>query len=189
LKNGVKLNQFVEILAGNKLRYDVTPRMKIQAIQNLSTALQYIQSELAVKLIGIGAEDVYGGNLKLILGLLWSMFRTLRIAQLANELGEAGKTGRFCLFELCCFMCLKTVLCFHSEAQQLIAWVQKQVAPSPYELKVADWADFRDGKAFAALLSIYDDSFLDYKTVGGDGLDNLTRAFKVTFFVSFFASF
>jgi hypothetical protein len=95
MKNGVKLNQFVEILANNKLRYDVTPRMKIQAIQNLSTALQYIQTELAVKLIGIGAEDIYGGNLKLILGLLWSMFRALRIAQLANELGEAGKTGRF----------------------------------------------------------------------------------------------
>jgi hypothetical protein len=148
----------VEILAGQKLRYDVTPRMKIQAIQNLSTALQFIQGELAVKLIGIGAEDLYAGNLKLILGLIWSMFRTLRIAQLANELGEAGKTG--------------------SEAQQLIAWVQKQVAPSPYELKVADWSDFRDGKAFAALLNIYDDSFLDWKGVGSDGLENLTRAFK-----------
>lgn len=158
MKNGVKLNQFVEIVAGTKLRYDVTPRMKIQAIQNLSTALQYIQADLQVKLIGIGAEDIHGGNLKLILGLLWSMFRALRIAQLANELGEAGKTG--------------------SEAQQLIAWVQKQVAPAPYTLKVADWSDFRDGKAFAALLNIYDDSFLDYNSVGGDGLDNLTRAFK-----------
>jgi hypothetical protein len=27
-------------------------------------------------------------------------------------------------------------------------------------------------------LNIYDDSFLDYKTVGSDGLENLTRAFK-----------
>ncbi len=86
------------------------------------------------------------------------MFRVLRIGQLANELGEAGKTG--------------------SEAQQLIAWVQKQVKPAPYELKVADWSDFRDGKAFAALLSIYDEDYLKWNSVGGDGLDNLTRAFK-----------
>ena len=158
MKNGVKLNQFLEMVAGHKLRYDVTPRMKIQAIQNLSTALQFIQGELGVRLIGIGAEDVYGGNLKLILGLVYSMFRTLRISQLANELGDGGKA--------------------RSEAQQLIAWVQKQVEPSPYELKVEDWSDFRDGKAFAALLSIYDDEFLDYKSVGDDNLDNITRAFK-----------
>lgn len=158
MKSGVKLNQFVEIVAGSKLRYDVTPRMKIQAIQNLSTALQYIQGELAVRLVGIGAEDIYGGNLKLILGLLWSMFRVLRLGALANELGEAGKTG--------------------SEAQQLIAWVQKQVQPAPYELKVADWSDFRDGKAFGALLNIYDDSFLPWDSVGNDGLANLERAFK-----------
>jgi hypothetical protein len=137
-------------------------------------------------------EDLYGGNLKLILGLLWSMFRALRLTQLANELGDAGKSG--------------------SEAQQLIAWVQKQVEPAPYQLKVnafdqltspkrdehsnaishfnqsltqalckvGDWSDFRDGKAFAALLNLYDDKFLDYKTVGDDGLANLERAFKVT---------
>lgn len=157
-QNGVKLNQFVELLSGAKLRYDATPKMKIQCIQNLNTGLQYIQADLAVKLIGIGAEDVYGGNVKLILGLLWSMFRALRIAQLANELGDAGKSG--------------------SEAQQLIAWVQKQVGPAPYSLKVADWSDFRDGKAFAGLLNLYDPKFMDWNSVGDNGLDNLTRAFK-----------
>lgn len=74
------------------------------------------------------------------------------------------------------FVFLICSLC--SEAQQLIAWVQKQVAPAPYTLKVGDWSDFRDGKAFAALLNIYDPSFLDYGTVGSNGVENLTRAFK-----------
>lgn len=156
--NGVKLVQFVELLAGKQLKYDKTPKLKIQSVQNLNIALQFIQADLGVKLVGIGAEDIYGGNLKLILGLLWSMFRALRISQLANELGDGAKSG--------------------SEAQQLIAWVQKQVAPSPYELKVGDWSDFRDGKAFAGLLNLYDDKFIDWNSVGDDGLQNLERAFK-----------
>jgi hypothetical protein len=111
-------------------------------------------------------KDIYAGNLKLILGLLFSTFRALRDSLLANELGEGAAKG--------------------SEAQQLIAWVQKQVAPAPYELKVGDWSDFRDGKAFSALLNIYDPTYLDYKTVGSNGLENLTKAFKVIVLLSVF---
>ncbi len=158
LKNGVRLVQLGELLAAKKLKYDLTPKMKIQAIQNLNLGLQVIQADLRVKLTGIGAEDIYAGNLKLILGLLFSTFRALRDSLLANELGEGAAKG--------------------SEAQQLIAWVQRQVAPAPYELKVGDWSDFRDGKAFSALLNIYDDKFLDWKSVGSSGVENLTRAFK-----------
>lgn len=158
LKNGVKLCQLGEILASKKLRYDLTPRMKIQAIQNINTGLQVIQADLRVRLLGIGAEDIYGGNLKLILGLIFSTFRSLRDSLLANELGEGAVKG--------------------SEAQQLIAWVQRQVEPQPYALKVADWSDFRDGKAFSALLNIYDNDYLSWDAVGENGEENLARAFK-----------
>lgn len=47
-----------------------------------------------------------------------------------------------------------------------------------FSFQVGDWSDFRDGKAFAALLNVYDERFLDWNTVGEDGVDNLTRAFK-----------
>ncbi len=158
LQNGVRLCQLGELLAAKKIKFDLNPKMKIQSIQNLNSGLQIVQADLRVKLTGIGAEDIYAGNLKLILGLLFSTFRALRDSLLANELGEGAAKG--------------------SEAQQLIAWVQKQVAPAPYELKVGDWSDFRDGKAFSALLNIYDPSYLDYNSVGSNGVENLTRAFK-----------
>ena len=56
LQNGVKLNQFLTVVSEKKLTFDLTPNMKIHRIQNLSTAIEFIQNTLGVRLVGISAE-------------------------------------------------------------------------------------------------------------------------------------
>lgn len=53
--------------------------MKIQRVENLNVSLKYIR-EKGIKLVSIGGEDIYAGNLKLILGLIWTLILRFQIA-------------------------------------------------------------------------------------------------------------
>ena len=46
-------------------------KMKIQHIANLNVDFKYLIPN--VKLVGIGPQDIYDGNQRLILGLIWSI--------------------------------------------------------------------------------------------------------------------
>ena len=80
----------------------------MQKLENLSIAVNYITNVMNVKLVGIGAEgksnslftkkiakdtyifiDIYEGHKKLILGLIWSLFRALRMTKLTQGAGKA----------------------------------------------------------------------------------------------------
>lgn len=58
LSDGVKLINFLELLSGKSVqtRYDPKPPSRIQKIQNLHIALKFLQKELDVKLVSVGAE-------------------------------------------------------------------------------------------------------------------------------------
>eukprot|EP01092_Planopodium_desertum_P005233 TRINITY_DN2194_c0_g1_i2.p1 TRINITY_DN2194_c0_g1~~TRINITY_DN2194_c0_g1_i2.p1 ORF type:complete len:161 (+),score=26.46 TRINITY_DN2194_c0_g1_i2:20-502(+) len=90
LKDGVKLCKFCETVSSQSLKYDTTPSMKIQRIQNIGTAINFLKAPepegLGVKILGIGAEDIENESLKLVLGLIYSVFRKLRLGSLADEL-------------------------------------------------------------------------------------------------------
>jgi hypothetical protein len=108
-------------------RWTSKPNSKITMLENLSIGLAYIQKDMTIKLVGIGAEglhacmrasisscearllmlrihvgdvgegvcaDVYNGYLKLILGLVWSLFRGLQMRRLA--------AGGSCELPICC---------------------------------------------------------------------------------------
>jgi len=91
LQDGIKLNQFLSILSGTEIKYDHNPQMKIHKIQNLSIAINFTQENLKVRLVGISAEDIERGDIKLILGLIYTTFRTVRISKIATQLGENDK--------------------------------------------------------------------------------------------------
>jgi hypothetical protein len=57
-QTGVELINFLELLSGKSLnkKYDKNPAMRIQRIQNIHLALQFLEREMDVKLVGIGAE-------------------------------------------------------------------------------------------------------------------------------------
>jgi len=53
-------------------RYNKTPKIRVHYLENNTKAFQFIKSQ-GLKLVGIGAEDVVDANLKLILGMIWTL--------------------------------------------------------------------------------------------------------------------
>lgn len=74
------LHALLEILGGDTIFPKVKRvNMKIQRVENINVSLKYIR-EKGIKLVSIGGEDIYAGNLKLILGLIWTLILRFQIA-------------------------------------------------------------------------------------------------------------
>ncbi|KAG4301508.1 hypothetical protein PCK1_002221 [Pneumocystis canis] len=92
LSDGIRLINLLEIIGDETLgKYNKNPRLRIQKAENVNKALDYIKSR-GIPLTNIGAEDIIDGNLKLILGLLWTLILRFTIADI-NEEGYTAKEG------------------------------------------------------------------------------------------------
>ncbi len=60
----------------------LNPKIKIQRIQNLLWVFGGLKED-GVQLVGIASEDIEGANLKLILGLIWTLILHYQIHPLA----------------------------------------------------------------------------------------------------------
>merc|ERR1712000_555662 len=139
LSSGVELINFLELLSGKSLnkKYDKKPQMRIQKIQNVHLALKFLESEMDVKLVGIGAEDFVDSQTKLILGFLWSLFRKFKIATIKEE-DKSSEEG-------------------------LLLWVTKQTEGYP-KVEITNFKNsFRSGYAFLALIDKYKEGLVDYQ--------------------------
>ncbi len=86
LADGLNLINLLELLSKESLpKYNKTPKIEIQKLENLNTCLKFI-TDHKVPLVNIGSKDIYSGNEKLILGLLWTLI-------LRWEVSEEGKQG------------------------------------------------------------------------------------------------
>eukprot|EP01087_Luapelamoeba_hula_P017518 TRINITY_DN5536_c0_g1_i1.p1 TRINITY_DN5536_c0_g1~~TRINITY_DN5536_c0_g1_i1.p1 ORF type:complete len:838 (-),score=182.97 TRINITY_DN5536_c0_g1_i1:158-2671(-) len=102
-----------------------------------------------VKLVGIGAEDIFEGQRKLILGLIWSLFRTLRMTDLTGST-EGQSTNKKAMEE------------------GLLTWVREQTKGYP-GVNVTDFKHgFGDGLALAALVHKYKSDLVDYDALPKD---------------------
>lgn len=107
---------------------------------------------------------IYDGNLKLILGMIWSIFRCPAITKLSlggeEESGDAEAQKGKKSFE-----------------SQLLAWVQERVGN--YDLHPTDFkTSFNDGLVFGALIHSIDPNAVNYDHfVPGKHAENLTLAF------------
>jgi len=82
LSDGVRLIQLMEIMGDVSLgRYNKNPRIRVQKAENVTMALDFIASR-GVKLTNIGPEDIIDGNLKLILGMIWTLILRFTIADI-----------------------------------------------------------------------------------------------------------
>lgn len=80
LSDGKAMLALLEELSGQKLpKSNENPKMKIQKIQNINTALKYITDTLGCKLVNISAEDIHDGNVNIILGTLWTLILKYQI--------------------------------------------------------------------------------------------------------------
>jgi hypothetical protein len=84
--DGLKLISFLEIISGkpNFSKYEKNPKIRIKKIQNLVACLNFIK-EQGVHLISISAEDIADGNLKLILGMIWTIIQKFQIEDISEE--------------------------------------------------------------------------------------------------------
>ncbi|XP_026764452.2 filamin-A [Galleria mellonella] len=81
LRDGTVLCSLVEALQGRRLKgWNTSPNNQHHKLENVTTALQAIEDD-GVKLVNIGNVDIVNGNLKLILGLIWSLIVRYQIGR------------------------------------------------------------------------------------------------------------
>ncbi|KAF8478104.1 actinin-like protein [Russula ochroleuca] len=154
LSDGVRLIQLMEIMGDTSLgRYNKIPRMRVQKAENVNKALEFITSR-GVKLTNIGPEDIIDGNLKLILGMIWTLVLRFTIADI-NEEGLSAKEG-------------------------LLLWCQRKTAPYK-EVDVQDFSrSWSDGLALCALIHCHRPDLIDYDGLDkSDRHGNTQLAFDV----------
>jgi len=137
--NGIKLIQLLEVIGGESLgKYNNNPKMKIHSIENINVALKYISTR-GVKLVGISSEDVQGENLKLILGMIWTIILRFAIADISEE-------------EL-------------NAKEALLLWCKKKTAGYK-DVKVENFTgSWQDGLALCALIHAHRPDLLDFSSL------------------------
>jgi len=58
--------------------YNKNPKIRVQKIENVNFSLDFLKTE-GIKLVGVGGGDIVDGNLKLILGLIWTIILRYQI--------------------------------------------------------------------------------------------------------------
>merc|ERR1712124_203709 len=83
--DGIKLVDLLEVISAEPLgKFNKNPKMKIHKIQNVNIGLDFIAKK-GVKLWGISSEDIVDENLKLILGMIWTVILRFAIADISEE--------------------------------------------------------------------------------------------------------
>jgi filamin len=151
LDEGVLLVNLLEILSDKSLgKINKTPKMKPQKLENISAALKFITAQ-GIKLVGIGPEDIHDHNLKLILGLIWTLILRFQIQRGGPDANAKA---------------------------ELLEWVRKQVKPYGLAPKNFNF-DWTDGKVISALTDSLQPGVLPYDSITGNALDDTDRAMDV----------
>ena len=86
LKNGVILCHLAELLTNKKLkRFRSHPTLQAHEYDNLGVAFRLL-TDNSLRLVNVGPDDVYKGNVKCILGLLWSCIQTYQLNSIQNHI-------------------------------------------------------------------------------------------------------
>uniref|UniRef100_A0A6I8QGU4 Actinin alpha 3 (gene/pseudogene) n=1 Tax=Xenopus tropicalis TaxID=8364 RepID=A0A6I8QGU4_XENTR len=83
-RNGLKLMLLLEVISGERLPKPDKGKMRFHKIANVNKALDFIASK-GVKLVSIGAEEIVDGNLKMTLGMIWTIILRFAIQDISVE--------------------------------------------------------------------------------------------------------
>ncbi|KTG47038.1 hypothetical protein cypCar_00028783 [Cyprinus carpio] len=83
-RNGLKLMLLLEVISGERLPKPDKGKMRFHKIANVNKALDYISSK-GVKLVSIGAEEIVDGNVKMTLGMIWTIILRFAIQDISVE--------------------------------------------------------------------------------------------------------
>lgn len=151
--DGLKLMLLLEVISGERLPKPERGRLRFHQISNVNKALDFIASK-GVKLVGIGAEEIVDGNLKMTLGMIWTIILRFAIQDITVDEFSA-KEG-------------------------LLLWCQRKTAPYK-NVNVQNFhMSFKDGLAFCALIHRHRPDLIDYEKLSKDDpMYNLNYAFEV----------
>ncbi|XP_056102359.1 filamin-A isoform X1 [Rhinichthys klamathensis goyatoka] len=132
LSDGLVLISLLEVLSHKRMfrKYHTRPTFRQLKLDNVSVALEFLDHE-KVKLVSIDSKAIVDGNLKLILGLVWTLIQHYSISTLAWE-DEANDSVSKLTPEI-----------------RLLGWIQNKVPELPITNFSLDW---QDGKALGALV-------------------------------------
>ncbi|XP_014779445.1 alpha-actinin, sarcomeric isoform X2 [Octopus bimaculoides] len=152
-RNGLKLMLLLEVISGEQLPKPDRGKMRFHKIANVNKALDFIASK-GVRLVSIGAEEIVDGNVKMTLGMIWTIILRFAIQDITVE-EMSAKEG-------------------------LLLWCQRKTAPYK-NVNVQNFhLSFKDGLAFCALIHRHRPDLIDYHKLSKDNpLENLNTAFDV----------
>lgn len=152
-QDGLRLMLLLEIISGEQLGKPDKGKMRFHRIANVNKALKFIESK-GVKLVSIGAEEIVDGNLKMTLGMIWTIILRFAIQDISVE-EMTAKEG-------------------------LLLWCKRKTAPYK-NVNVQNFhMSFKDGLAFCALIHRHRPDLIDYSKLSRDNpLANLNLAFEV----------
>jgi filamin len=79
--DGIKVINLVQVLSKKMIgRYSKKPRMYAQKMENVDLALKFLTKVEKIKIVNIGSGDIVNGNLKLTLGLIWTLILHYQIS-------------------------------------------------------------------------------------------------------------
>ncbi|VDN01780.1 unnamed protein product [Thelazia callipaeda] len=85
-EEGLKLIRLIEVLSGKKFsRYNKKVAFRHQKLENISLVLRFLEDEEHIKLINIDSSAIADRNLKLILGLVWSLILHYSISKEVSD--------------------------------------------------------------------------------------------------------
>ncbi|XP_052009277.1 alpha-actinin-2-like isoform X2 [Xyrauchen texanus] len=152
-RNGLKLMLLLEVISGERLPKPDRGKMRFHKIANVNKALVFITSK-GVKLVSIGAEEIVDGNVKMTLGLIWTIILRFAIHDIFVE-ETSAKEG-------------------------LLLWCQRKTAPYR-NVNVQNFhVSWKDGLALCALIHRHRPDLIDYAKLNkDDALGNLNLAFDI----------
>lgn len=151
-RNGLKLMLLLEVISGETLQRPDRGKMRFHQIANVNKALEFIQSK-GVRLM-VCAEEIVDGNLKMTLGMIWTIILRFAIQDISIE-EISAKEG-------------------------LLLWCQRKTS-SYKNVNVQNFhISFKDGLAFCALIHRHRPELIDYNSlVKENPVENLNLAFEV----------
>ncbi|KAK7152825.1 hypothetical protein R3I93_010909 [Phoxinus phoxinus] len=152
-RNGLKLMLLLEVISGERLPKPDRGKMRFHKIANVNKALDFITSK-GVKLVSIGAEEIVDGNVKMTLGMIWTIILRFAIQDISVE-ETSAKEG-------------------------LLLWCQRKTAPYR-NVNVQNFhVSWKDGLALCALIHRHRPDLIDYAKLNKDDpLGNLNLAFDI----------
>jgi long-chain acyl-CoA synthetase len=115
------------------------PVFRIQKVNNLSVIFSFLKDDLGIRLENMGPEDVCGGNVKMILGLVWTLISHFQFQGLNIKAQMSAKGA-------------------------VLEWARLAAAPCGVEVNNLG-GDWEDGKALCAIVHLLRPDLIDMDKV------------------------